>query len=117
MSDQTNTVETFDEKLRREAALIEQGRTQALADVVEVLGQARTGCREELGAEGKWEKCNQPAEFILWGKLIPPEALGPRCYDHAARHIGHWGLAPNSGWAVFDLRPFLRLLTSSGGGS
>lgn len=62
---------------------------------------------------GEWvgtERCNARAEFILWGKLIPAEGLGPRCYDCAAKHIGHRGLTrPGaSGWAVADLRPLLR---------
>ena len=62
---------------------------------------------------GEWvndNRCNAPAEFILWGKLIPPDGLGPRCYDHAAKHIGHRGLTRpgKSGWAVADLRPLIR---------
>ena len=67
----------------------------------------RESCREELGEEHGFHRCGEPAEFILWGKLLKPEALGPRCYDHAAEHVGHSALAPNSGWAVFDLRPFI----------
>jgi hypothetical protein len=44
--------------------------------------------------------------------LIPLDGLGPRCYDHAAKHIGHRGLTRpgKSGWAVADLRPLLRLV-------
>lgn len=47
----------------------------------------------------------RPAEFVLWGKLFPPEALGPRCYDHAAKHIGAANMGRLDGWAVVDLRP------------
>ena len=64
--------------------------------------EVREYCREWLSEEHN--RCNAPAEFILWGKLINPEGLGPRCYDHAAEHVGHHALSPNSGYAVFDLR-------------
>jgi hypothetical protein len=47
------------------------------------------------------------ADFILWGKLLPPEALGPRCYDHAEKWVpGVSGRADQ--YAVFDLRPVRR---------
>jgi len=77
----------------------------------------REGCREELGAP-TYDKCNKPAEFVLWGKLIEPEALGPRCYDHAAKHVGHGmlsrRLAGSDGYqleaAIMDLRPLRRVL-------
>jgi hypothetical protein len=68
------------------------------------------GCRQELGAEGNYRKCWKPAEFVLWGKLIPPEGLGPRCYDHAVRHVGYHALAPNSDYALMDLRPVRAVL-------
>lgn len=58
------------------------------------------GCREELE---NGDKCWAPAEFVLWGKLIPAEGLGPRCYDHAVRHVGHPALRPESGHAVIHL--------------
>lgn len=45
-----------------------------------------------------------PAEFILWGKLFPREALGPRCYEHAASHISPWGMGRIEEYAVYDLR-------------
>lgn len=59
-------------------------------------------CREDLP---NGERCNQPAEFILWGKLLEPEALGPRCYDHAAEHVGHRALGPSEvkQWAIYVL--------------
>jgi hypothetical protein len=34
---------------------------------------------------------------------MPSEALGPRCYDHAAKHVSESALAPNSGYALIDL--------------
>lgn len=63
-------------------------------------------CRDELHA-GKRDRV-RAAEFILWGKLFPAEALGPRCYDHAARHIGGAGMAMLDQYAVFDLRKVVR---------
>jgi hypothetical protein len=42
-------------------------------------------CRNWIGDE----RCGKPAEFIVWGKLFDPDALGPRCYDCAAGQIGH----------------------------
>ncbi len=73
------------------------------------------GCREWMGSEPnhfgqRFNNCYAPAEFVIWGKLFPREALGPRCYDHAAKHIGHDALIPNSGYAVMDLRPLRRAL-------
>jgi hypothetical protein len=65
-----------------------------------------TTCREWVGTD----RCNEPAEFLLWGKLIDAEGLGPRCYDHAAVHVGHRALDPNSGYALIDLRPARRIL-------
>lgn len=70
-------------------------------------------CREILpDDEQRWgaggDRCQERAEFILWGKLLPPEALGPRCYNHAARHVGHRALSRDSGWAIFDLRGLRR---------
>lgn len=84
----------------------ERERAEAkLATAIEALRDRAESCREELGAEANFRRCGKPAEFILWGKLIEPEALGPRCYDCAARHVGHQALAPSSGYAIFDLRP------------
>lgn len=62
-------------------------------------------CREE---DENYERCNAPAEFILWGKLLPSDALGPRCYDHAAKHVGHGALG-DPAWAIFDLRRVARI--------
>lgn len=57
-------------------------------------------CREWLPE--KADNCNAPTEYVLWGKLIPTEALGPRCYDHAAEHVGHRALG-DPAWAIIDL--------------
>ena len=62
-----------------------------------------TSCREYLE---NGERCWAPAEFILWGKMLPQDAFGPRCYDHAAAHVGHRALGDPS-WAIADLRPLL----------
>lgn len=52
-----------------------------------------------------------PAEFILWGKLFPAEALGPACYGHAAEHLPSGALSPMQigQYAVFDLRGLRRV--------
>ena len=51
---------------------------------------------EEQSLEPGGDRCQKRAEFILWGKLLP-EALGPRCYDCAAKHVGHRALGRDSG--------------------
>lgn len=86
-------------------------------DLTEAASGILTTCRRELGADAvparrrTYDRCNEPAEFILWGKLFPNEALGPRCYDCALEQIGdHHALAPNSGYALVDLRPIRRAL-------
>lgn len=63
-------------------------------------------------------KCNdlgqdKPADFILWGKSFPSEALGPRCYIHAEKHIGSRGMSQLDQWAVYDLRPARNLAESA----
>lgn len=71
----------------------------------------REFCREwTVGGD----RCNGPAEFILWGKLIPADGLGPRCYDHAAKHVGHRALG-DPAWAIFHLRDLYRADSSSVG--
>lgn len=67
----------------------------------------REYCREDIEIDGLPERCNAPADFILWGKLFPAQALGPRCYDHAADHVGHRGLG-DPAWAILDLRGLYR---------
>ena len=58
-------------------------------------------CRNWIGEE----RCGKPAEFIVWGKLFPLDALGPRCYDCAAEQVGHRGLAVGNpqGYAIYHL--------------
>ena len=63
-------------------------------------------CRDELYA-GTRDRI-KAADFILWGKLFPADALGPRCYDHAERHIGGAGMSRLDQYAVFDLRTVVR---------
>lgn len=59
------------------------------------------GCREDLGPDQG--KCWRPSEFVLWGKLIPPEGLGPRCYEHAEHHVGPDALRPGTQYALIRL--------------
>jgi hypothetical protein len=59
------------------------------------------GCREWI--DEKNHICAEPTEYVLWGKLIPADGLGPRCYDHAAKWVSHSALAPGSSWAIVDL--------------
>lgn len=49
-------------------------------------------------------ECGEPAEFILWGKLFEPEALGPRCRFHAVRHTDPSMPSQVSQYAIYDLR-------------
>lgn len=72
---------------------------------------AVTHCRE--WCDDKINHCGARAEFLIWGKLIPPNGLGPRCYDHAAEHVGHRALGDPS-WAIVDMRPALRALAAEG---
>lgn len=95
------------------ATAAERERDEAL-DLLERL--STEGCREELGEEQNYHKCGEPAEFILWGKLLSQAALGPRCYDHAARYIAGQGLSSRSGYALVDLRPARALLHRAGRG-
>lgn len=59
------------------------------------------GCREWLPETTNC--CWAPAEYVLWGKLIPAEGLGPRCYDHAAKYLGHHALARGANYALVNL--------------
>jgi hypothetical protein len=65
------------------------------------------GCREYLDTDEGYVHCNAHADFVLWGKLIKPDGLGPRCYDHAAKYVGDRALGDPS-WAIIDLRPLRR---------
>ncbi len=55
----------------------------------------REHCRNWIGDY----RCGKPAEFIVWGKLYDPDALGPRCYDCAPPQRQHLlrGLSPANG--------------------
>jgi len=84
------------------AALAALARVEAAAEQAEkALAGIETTCREWLD---NGSRCGQPAEFLLWGKMTPFEALGPRCYNHAAAWVGHRALG-NPAWAILDLRP------------
>lgn len=67
--------------------------------------EVREACREWLTAKNRY--CHATAEVILWGKLFPIEALGPRCYDHATKHVHHSDLFDPQR-AIFDLRNLRR---------
>lgn len=62
---------------------------------------------KHVGSCREWvddDQCNAPAEFVLWGCLIPNEGLGPRCYDHAVKHVAHHALGSRSNFALINLR-------------
>ena len=61
-------------------------------------------CRDEL----PWGQPLPLADFIIWGKLTPPEHLGPRCTDHAEKALGWNFISQVDQWAVYDLRPLNR---------
>jgi hypothetical protein len=58
--------------------------------------------------ENKADRCNEPAIVIIWGKLFPPNALGPRCEAHAADYLPLSAMYAIDQWAVFDLRGLVR---------
>lgn len=66
-------------------------------------------CRE-CRDEREWLAPGVPADFILWGKLLPSEAFGPRCTDHAVTWLPHLLEQPDQ-YAVFDLRPYRQMRT------
>lgn len=68
--------------------------------IVAALQRTIGGCREDALDGGK---CWAPAEYVIWGKLAATNALGPRCYRHAAAHVGHRALASRSGWALIHI--------------
>lgn len=77
-------------------------RRHTLLDVI----QTNIGPCREWPEDG--DRCNQPAEYVLWGKLIPPEGLGPRCYDCAAKHVGHRALTGDAAYALINLNSLVR---------
>lgn len=88
-----------------------------LGPVAALLDRARQEERQSAAIDAReWcRRCRdldqpmQRAVVILWGKLLPPEHLGPRCYDHAAEAIGWQSMHPEqfAQHAGFDLRPFI----------
>lgn len=60
-------------------------------------------CREWI--EDKANYCYEPATVIIWGRLFPSKARGPRCTNHAMQHVD-WSHLDQ--WAVFDLRGLVR---------
>lgn len=73
------------------------------------MSEVRESCREWV--DETFDRCSRPAAAILWGKLFPPEALGPRCREHAETHLQGRSLpeALREGWAIFDLRNLRRV--------
>lgn len=55
-------------------------------------------CRDELPHGSTLPE----ARFILWGKLFPPDAFGPKCYGHASKWFN---TARADQYAVYDLQP------------
>lgn len=72
--------------------------------VLEILQKHVGGCREELGADGNYDKCWKPAEYVIWGKLSPNDSLGPRCWEHARKYLSGHALAPRSQYALINLK-------------
>lgn len=70
----------------------------------------RESCREWV--EEKVNRCGEPAEWVLWGKLFNPDALGPRCHAHAVdwmdkEHCSDFLYRPDQ-YAIIDLRNLYR---------
>lgn len=115
-----------DEMIEKATAILNRAHsylsTRDLAqEIVETIVAGRAVV--DLPSDRKWiEFCRAcrderdeivPADFILWGKLLPSEQLGPRCYNHATAYIGVLAMTRIDQWAVFDLRPLNRALTQS----
>ena len=85
--------------------------TDRSAAAIEAAQRLIGGCREDVGDS---DKCWKPAEYVLWGRLMPPRALGPRCYDHAANHVGHHALARGgAGYAVIHVAELVDAIRDS----
>jgi hypothetical protein len=87
-------------------------RDEKIAETLAVIQAHVGGCREELGAP-TYDKCWKPAEYVLWGKLLPKEALGPRCYEHALLYVNGHGLAPKANFALINLRGLAEALDAA----
>lgn len=68
---------------------------------LEAIREVTGSCREVVNEEG--DRCGRPVEYVLWGKFVPAEGLGPRCYDCAVKHTSHQFVADASA-ALIDLR-------------
>jgi hypothetical protein len=79
-----------------------------VSDTLDILREEIGTCREWIDDEVR--RCSKPSDYVLWGKLIPADGLGPRCYDHAAKYVGHSALDPDSGWALVNLVALARRL-------
>lgn len=94
----------------QEARVVPKERLDAANDLLRKLATVCRECNDEMG----FMATDVPlADFILWGKLLPPEALGPKCYDHAVKYVGHHTLAGHGDrfmLAAVDLRPINRAL-------
>jgi hypothetical protein len=100
----------------QQASALPQGFTEVGGMTVSTL----TAIRGNVGSCREWvdEKnnvCAEPADFVLWGKLIPREGFGPRCHDHAAKHVGHRALSPHSGYALVNLGELADVIESMEG--
>lgn len=73
-----------------------------------VLKTQQDFCRHWIKSRAGW--CNEPADFILWGKLVGPDDLGPRCEKHLAKTIPRTMIDQ---CAVVDLRGVNRILSTS----
>jgi hypothetical protein len=64
----------------------------------------RETCRRDLVfADRHHEYCGKPAEYIVWGKLFPSEALGPRCADCVAEQLPTVRLDRLDQYAIYRL--------------
>lgn len=77
--------------------------------ILDIIQAQVGGCRE--WPAGTTDRCWAPAEYVLWGKLIPAEGLGPRCYDHAAKWVGHDALRTRTQYALIHLEDLASQLT------
>lgn len=87
----------------------ESPKADTLADAARSI---LTSCRECRDERDFYDDPVPPADFIVWGKLAEPEALGPKCYDHAVKHLGHSMPGRADQYAVVDLRPIRAALTA-----
>lgn len=69
-------------------------------------------CQDEQRDRGDWGPV-PAADFILWGKLLSPEHLGPRCYKHTQEALGRSAMSRIDQYAAFDLRPIRKALESA----